>query len=68
MVNVPFSGRVHVISAWIVAKENTQRRISDKIFFMIIEKKGRRPSEILVLPKGTAKHRTSRKGYDKPMP
>jgi len=38
MVNVPSSDKVHVISAWIVPIENTQRIISVNNFFMIIEK------------------------------
>ena len=68
MVNVPFSDRVHVISAWIVAKENTQRRISDRIFFMIIEKKGADfPISLVPFP-GSAKNRTTDKFTEKPMP
>ena len=38
MVNIPSSDRVHVISAWIVLKEITLRKISVNNFFMIIEK------------------------------
>jgi hypothetical protein len=41
--------KVNVISAWIVQKENIQRKISVKTFFMITKIKGRRLSDSLVL-------------------
>ena len=39
MVNVPSSDKDHVISAWIVPTENTQRIISVKNFFMFRQNK-----------------------------
>ena len=41
MVNVPSLDKDHVISAWIVPIENTQRTISVKNFLMIRQKRKR---------------------------
>ena len=49
MVNIPLSDRSQVTSALIAFKQKTLRKMSVKIFFMIVKNKGRRLSEILVL-------------------
>ena len=38
MVKVPSADKLHVVSALIAEKEKMQRKISDKIFFIIKEK------------------------------
>lgn len=50
MVNVPSPDKVHVISAWIVAKEKMLRKMSNRDFFINFENKklGRRLSDSLV--------------------
>ena len=68
MVNVPSSDKVHVIAAWIALKDKTQSNKSNIFFIVGKNKKGRRLSEILVLSKGTAKHRATDKFTEKPMP
>ena len=40
MVNVPSSDNSHVTSALIAFKQKTLRKISDKIFFIILKNKG----------------------------
>ena len=62
MVNVPSSDKVHVISAWIVPIEKTQRIISVKTFFIVEKnKKGADLPKSSSYPTGTAKHRNADK-------
>ena len=70
MVNIPSVDKLHVISAWIVAKEKMLRKMSNRDFFINFEnkKKGRRLSDSLVPSKGIAKHRVTDKFTEKPMP
>lgn len=66
MVNVPSLDRFHVISAWIALKAIMLNKISIKNFFIVgINEIGRRPSEILVLFTGIAKHLVCRQAYEK---